>query len=307
MLLAIVCLGVVAGCKADATVTVDVKSGGSGVVTVEVVADKAATDRLDLHKSVVTDDLKQAGWKLGAPEDAPGGGVRLTASKPFANPDELRLVLDEVGGKNGIFKDIKLETETRTFSETAHITGRIDLTKGIESYGDEDIKKAAGGSAVGVDPKAIETEAKTPAGHAVNLTLVVKMPNDLKATNAPSGLKGGPATWKAGSGQVTAIDATSEYTRTGRIVVLVVAVALLLGLVAAVTWTRMQVLAKRRARPKRASAIVPGHRRVAGNKRQAGGRGGGPTVGPGSPKGLDRPPEDDWPVTPRTGSGRHRK
>ncbi|MET0489938.1 MAG: hypothetical protein ABW143_06875, partial [Acidimicrobiales bacterium] len=64
----------------DATTRVEVAEDGSGTVTVEVVLDQEAADRVpDLAAQLRVRDLRQTGWEITGPEPADGGGVVITA------------------------------------------------------------------------------------------------------------------------------------------------------------------------------------------------------------------------------------
>src|SRR5690606_20288209 len=98
LLVVLVCAG---ACQADVTVAVDADEDGSGTVGVEVVLDAEAVERLGGVESVETADLVDAGWTVDEPSALDGGAVRLTASKTFADPAELAVVLGEISGPSG--------------------------------------------------------------------------------------------------------------------------------------------------------------------------------------------------------------
>ncbi|HYF47011.1 MAG TPA: hypothetical protein VD926_12415, partial [Acidimicrobiales bacterium] len=97
------------GCRVDATTRVEVADDGSGTVTVEVVLDQEAADRIpDLEEQLRVRDLRRTGWTITGPEPVDGGGVTITATKPFGDPDQLADVLDQLGGNRGPIRDPEL-------------------------------------------------------------------------------------------------------------------------------------------------------------------------------------------------------
>ena len=72
---------VLTGCRVDATTRVEVAEDGSGIVTVEVVLDQEAADRVpDLAEQLRVRDLRRTGWEVTGPEPAAGGGCLLYTS-----------------------------------------------------------------------------------------------------------------------------------------------------------------------------------------------------------------------------------
>jgi hypothetical protein len=86
LLLVVGAVVLLAGCRADVTVSIAADDDGSGLVEVQVVLDAEAVDRLDDLESFQTDDLTDAGWTVTDPVDLEDGGVRLRASKPYPVP-----------------------------------------------------------------------------------------------------------------------------------------------------------------------------------------------------------------------------
>src|SRR5690606_35694090 len=97
--LALLVVVVLAGCRADASVRVDVEEDGGGLVSVTVALDVAAAARTVWSEGALPlDDLVEAGWTVTGPVRQPDGGAVFTATKPFSQPDQLPGVLAEVAG-----------------------------------------------------------------------------------------------------------------------------------------------------------------------------------------------------------------
>ena len=110
LVLVAVAAAILAGaCEVRSEVAIRVEPDGSGVVAVTVRLDAEAARRLGDPAAVLsTQDLVAAGWTVEEPEAADGGGVALAARRSFASPEDLPSVLAEVGGADGVFRDVQL-------------------------------------------------------------------------------------------------------------------------------------------------------------------------------------------------------
>src|SRR5215213_7645981 len=153
---------VATGCRVDATTRVEVADDGSGTVTVEVVLDQEAADRVpDLAAQLRVADLRRTGWTVTGPEAA-DGGVVITARKPFADPDQLADVLAEVGGPRGPVVDASLE-RSRSFGTTSYdFEGVLDLSRGLATFSDRQLTQLLDGLPVGQDEADLEAELGAP-------------------------------------------------------------------------------------------------------------------------------------------------
>lgn len=170
---------VLAGCRADVGVVVDVNSNGGGRVRVEVVVDKDVTDRIDLPTVLKVDDLVQAGWKVTGPERRPGNATAVVATKGFADPAGAARVFAEISGPDGPFQGFAITRSGGFFSTKTSLRGAVDLNKGIEDFTDPALLQALGG--VG----ALQQLLGQPVGDAVHLQVSVHLPGR-SATYAPA-------------------------------------------------------------------------------------------------------------------------
>jgi len=132
-------------CQAAMEVDVDVADDGSGVVEAAVILDAEATAGLrDLDENatgIPLEDLAEAGWQTQPPTQTPDGGTRIEASKAFGNPPQLVEVLEELGGEDGIFRDFSL-TREQSFGQLAYsLTGRLDVSEGLDAFVDPDLEQ----------------------------------------------------------------------------------------------------------------------------------------------------------------------
>lgn len=143
-------VALLAGCNTTAIVRVDVKPNGSGTVEVDVLLDAEAAAKVgDLSKVVDFSDLRKAGWKIEGPsvsKGLPKGQVTVRASRPFDNVEQANKILTSISGPDGPLKGVKL-TRTSSFTSTKlTAVGTVDLSKGLEAFGDSDLTKALGAS-----------------------------------------------------------------------------------------------------------------------------------------------------------------
>lgn len=188
-LLALMALGV-AACEVESTVEVVVDEDGAGTVEAAVGLDADALGRLpdldedgvsdaaDLVALVRVDDMRAAGWDVEEPAED-GGMTWLRASKPFGTPDEAMAVLSEVTGAEGALRDLELERSTG-FGETSYeFSGTLDLSGGLEAFGDAGLAQALDGEPLGEDAAAIEEDLGQPLADTFMLDLRLRLPGDV--------------------------------------------------------------------------------------------------------------------------------
>lgn len=166
-----------AGCRVDATTRVLVEADGSGRVVVEVVIDQEAADRIpDLADQLRVQDLARTGWEVVGPEPADGGGVVLTATKAFFEPEQLATVLAEIGGDQGPVRDPVLE-RSRSFGRTRYeFTGTLDLSGGLATFSDRRLTRLLDGFPVGRDVADLEAELGAPLSELTSFAFEVVLP-----------------------------------------------------------------------------------------------------------------------------------
>ena len=193
LLLLLPTLGVLAACQAKATVAVDVQPDGGGTVTVTVRLDKEATTRLgDPAAALSTADLAEAGWKVAAPVTK-AGEVTFRVVRPFASPSELTQVLDEVGGKGGVFRGTRLTVGSSFASTTYDFRTTVHLTGSLDQLSDPGVAAALGNLPLGRTAEELVAEGATAKG-AATLTLEVGLPGADAATWTRSASGGTPST-----------------------------------------------------------------------------------------------------------------
>lgn len=174
-------LALLAGCQVQARVDVAMETDGSGTVTVAVGLDPDALARLDDPATDLrTADLTQAGWEVVGPEQDEEGTTWWRASKGFADPDGLALVLAEVAGPAGPLRDVALTEGETSSTRTYRLTGTVDLSAGLAPYSDPALAEALGGDPFGGLVAAVEAEEGRPVADMVDVTVAVAVGDEVQ-------------------------------------------------------------------------------------------------------------------------------
>ena len=123
-----------AGCKVDTTLTVDVHDNGGGSVRIGVALDAAAVQNAQagggrLEDRVRLGDLRAAGWTVSPWRRAPDGSATVSLRKDFANAGELAGVAAELSGKDGPLRGVTLERSRGLLSTDYKVKGEADLSR----------------------------------------------------------------------------------------------------------------------------------------------------------------------------------
>jgi hypothetical protein len=134
LLVVVVACVLLAGCKVDATLTIDVHDDGSGSVRVRVALDADAVQNAQAGGGMLEDrvrlgDLQAAGWTVTPWRRAPDGSATVSLRKNFGNADELAGVVAELSGKDGPLPGVALERSRGFLSTEYKIKGNADLSR----------------------------------------------------------------------------------------------------------------------------------------------------------------------------------
>jgi hypothetical protein len=205
-----------AGCKVDTAVTVDMHNDGSGVVTVRATLDADAVSAAEagggkLEERVRLADLAAAGWKVGPWVRSDAGTAQIRLSKRFASPEQVAPIIAEVSGPNGPLRDVKARRERGVASTEYDVTGAVDLAAvGTGLAADQDLVNSLAKQQV--DVNVIDQALLTELRNAVSVSVVVALPD------------GSRTTVHGVSGQRRPIAASTSILNTRRLVLLALAV-----------------------------------------------------------------------------------
>jgi hypothetical protein len=207
--LAVVALLSLAACEVETTVGIDADADGTGRVQVEVALDREAAERVpDLADQLRVDDLRAAGWEVGRPEKDDDGGVTVEAAKRYRTPAEATQAVEELSGPNGPFRAFRLRRERSFLRTRTEFAGTVDLSGGVEGFGDDTLRERLGGSALGFDPADLERRLGQPLSRIFTFRVVARLPGDV-SSNAPTTADNG-AVWRPALGERVVLQATAE-------------------------------------------------------------------------------------------------
>lgn len=213
LILAVAALFVLAGCRVGVSVEVETAAEGGGRVMATVTLDgEAAAQVPDLAEQLRVSDLGAAGWTVEGPTPAPGGGVTVLASKPFATSAGATRALQELGGG---FGGLRLRVDRGFWRTTSELTGAVDLSPGLAAFGDEELAALVGNPTLGLDPGAVERELGRPLAEVVAVELVGDLAGEVDA-DAPRARSGAPV-WAVPLGSSVAVRATAQQWNVQRL------------------------------------------------------------------------------------------
>jgi hypothetical protein len=239
VLVVLVAVVLLAGCKVDARVDVALNADGSGTVSVKITLDADAVQRLTtggpLNTAVPLDDLREAGWHISAWQTTKSGSASIALSRAFVNQDGLARRLQDLTGPDGALRAPRITRSRGWFSASDKIAITVDLrdvTAGVKS----DDELATRLEAAGLDVDTLDKQLTGELANKLRVNVRVRAPG---GEWQHTGFRGG------GHGTIAA---SQSQTYVRRIVLLTIgAVLLLLALAVTVA------LLRSRSRPRRTS------------------------------------------------------
>ena len=212
-----------ASCRVDSVVTLNVKPNGSGTVTVVVTANADIVAKAPgLKTDVRVDDLKEAGWKVTGPVDTDDGGVSITLTRAFNGPLEATAILNQINGTRGPLKQLVVTRSGKDTNSTWTLAGKLEVNGGLEAFGDDAALQLLGGA-----PYLGEfTATGQDLGKVVGVTFNAQLPGTVDATTGLQ--KDGAITWRIPmdgtatdiATTATNVDVASSVSRVGRVFLL---------------------------------------------------------------------------------------
>ena len=236
MVVLVALCAVLAGCKVDTAVTIDLNDDGSGLVTVRATLDAEAVKEAEIDGGKLEDrvrlsDLTAAGWTVHPWTRTAAGSAQIEMSKPFSSPDQVAAIVNEVSGPYGPLRDFQANRDSGASSTEYAVDGAIDLAAVSTGLGaDSDLVAALANQQV--DPGLVDQQLLDELHTALSVSVVVNLPD------------GTSTTVNGVSGQRVPVDVTSSVLNTRRLALLALAVVLLIAAVVALMVGRR----RRRAR-----------------------------------------------------------
>jgi hypothetical protein len=214
-----------AGCRASATVSIQLRADGRGAVSVGVTLDHDARVALagtaasaSAMPDVPLDDLRAHGWTVTAWRSTSDGGASIELSKPFTGEVGLASVLSELDGPDGALRDARVVRDRALLRDRDSVSVLADLSNLRVGVAD-DAALASRLRAAGVDVAAIDKGLQAQLGTSFALTVRLELPG------------GENTTVHVAPGQQRTVAVAGNATHTGRVAAVVgAALAALLGL-----------------------------------------------------------------------------
>jgi hypothetical protein len=177
--LAAAVLLLLAGCRVDATVEIDVSEGG-GDVTARFRLDREAVAILGgaVAEGAQTSDLERTGWEISPVVNRPDGGAEIEARKGFNRPSDLGVVIAELAGPEGPLRGFRLDRDRSLLKARYRVRGTADLGPGGSAVTGVANSPDLPGRLrdAGVDPERVAELLAGRAAEGFALRVVVELP-----------------------------------------------------------------------------------------------------------------------------------
>lgn len=189
--LVLVSLLALSACRLDVTVDVVMEPDGTGIVTVDAVADAELIAKVpDLLDDLRLDDATTNGWVVDGPTESADGSVAIRLSHDFTSKEELANVLNSIGPPLTDMAAARTPADDQT---TNAIDGELRLQDGFASFADTDLVDAVGGMPFADEFAATET---TPA-ESMSFVFRVSLPGELISAETGTEVDDGVIEWTA--------------------------------------------------------------------------------------------------------------
>lgn len=225
---------VTTSCQASTDVEVSVNPNGTGQVGVQVTLDADAAKAVpNVAEMLRTSDLIQAGWTVDDPESLDDGGTRVGVHHPFSSPSEADGLLLQLTGPDGPFRNFHVAQQRSWFRSSTSFSGQVDLTKGIESFGDTELQARTGFPLV-IDPAELREGTGVDLATTFPVRVIVDLPGDPSVAEPALDDEGG---WSVPYGEITTLKTEQRGMNTSVLLASATGVSLLLAAaVLAKTW-----------------------------------------------------------------------
>lgn len=249
--LALLVLVALAGCEVRTELNVAVEDDGSGQVELAVALDEEAVSRRPgLLEEMDLSDLTDTGWEITGPAEEADGLTWIRARHEFGTPEELGILVEEVAGEDGPFRDFRLTQEDEFAERHHHFSGTVDFTAGAGALA-EDPELA---EALDAEPiELLEQRLGAAIDDMIEVQVAVRMPGSVESNALTQASNG--AIWRPSvvEREVVELRATSTVSRSERLVWAGVAAVAAFALV---LYVLVRVAAWRRGR-RRATPVRP--------------------------------------------------
>lgn len=218
---------VLSACRVETVVTLDVNENGSGELSVVTTADADVVAQAPgLAEDLSFDDAKAAGWTVSEPLTTTEGGLQVSTSHRFSTPAEAMLLMSQLSGVYGPFKEMRLVRTGKDTDSTWTLTGRLEADGGLDAFADPALLKTIGASPYA----ATLANSELDVGKAVGIEFRALLPGSIESTTGVNTF--GYSQWMVsfdGSSQV--LTTVSQNTAVKSTIARIAAPILFVGLV----------------------------------------------------------------------------
>lgn len=172
-------------CRVDTVVTLNVNENGSGTLILITTADADVVAQAPgLADDLSFDDAKAAGWTVSVPLLTTDGGLQVSTSHDFSTPAEATLLMSQLSGVYGPFKEMRLVRTGKDTDSTWTLTGKLEANGGLDAFADPALLKTIGASPYATTLAASELDI----GKAVGLEFRAFLPGSIESTTGANTL-----------------------------------------------------------------------------------------------------------------------
>ncbi len=234
---------VLSGCQVHTRVAIDVRDDGTGQVEVAVALDEDAAARVpELADQLEVGDLEATGWMVTGPALEGDGRTWIRASKPFDSPEQAGVVLEQVTGASGPFRDLVVRRRPSVVQDRWDVTATIDLSDGLAGFSDDALRERLDGTNIGLSDEEVAVQAGRPLAEVVTFEVAVTLPGEAAGNGVTEGNR---SAWEPVLGERLDISATGTRLQTTALLWLAAAATAVVALVVVVT---RRALARHRRR-----------------------------------------------------------
>jgi len=166
-------------CQVNAVVTLDVAQSGAGALTIDAIADSEVLTKVpDLADDLRFDDAIASGWVVSRPNKTADGGLQVSMTQSFDNPEQATALLAQLSGEFGPFKQISLSRSGKDTDSTFQLDGRLQADGGLKAFADPKLLQVIGGA-----PFAQNLgQADLDLGKAMTIDFVATLPGVVERT-----------------------------------------------------------------------------------------------------------------------------
>jgi hypothetical protein len=166
-------------CRVDTVVTLDVQENGTGTLSAVTTADaEVVAQAPGLVDDLNFDDVKAAGWIVSDPLTTADGGLQLSTTHNFSTPAEATLLMSQLSGEFGPFKEMHLVRTGKDTDSTWTLTGTMEVNGGLNAFADPALLKTIGASPYA----ATLTNSELDIGEAVGIEFRAFLPGSIEST-----------------------------------------------------------------------------------------------------------------------------